>query len=38
MNLLECFNSGFIDDIDIVKQYFIKKNPDAKEIIISKNL
>lgn len=30
------FNSGFIDDINIVKEYFIKNNPNYSEIKIEK--
>ena len=32
------FNSGFIDDIDIIKEYFIKTNPKVSEITIKKVL
>ena len=30
------FNSGFIDDINIVEEYFRKSNSNASEIIIKK--
>ena len=32
------FNSGFIDDVDIIKEYFIKTNPKVSEITIKKVL
>jgi len=36
LSLSTHFNSGFIDDIDIVKEYFIKTNPKAINILIIK--
>ena len=30
------FNSGFIDDINIVEEYFTKSNPTVSEITIKK--
>lgn len=30
------FNSGFIEDINVVKEYFIKNNPNYSEIKIEK--
>jgi hypothetical protein len=39
IDVLECstiLNSGFIDDIDIILKYFIKKNPKASSITIKK--
>lgn len=34
MQFSTCFNSGFIDDIDVVKKYFKKIHPNAKEVTI----
>ena len=34
LNLATVFNSGFINDIDIVRNYFILNNPVASEITI----
>ena len=36
LQLSTIFNSGFIDDINIVKEFFIKTNPNASEITINK--
>jgi len=38
LQLSTIFNSGFIDDIKMVKEYFIKTNTKASEIIIKKVL
>ena len=36
INMSTVFNSGFIDDVDIVKNYFIKNNPHSNNINIIK--
>ncbi len=38
LRLSTIFNSGFIDDIDIVKEYFTKTNSKVSEITIKKVL
>ncbi len=38
LQLSTVFNSGFVDDIDIIKEYFIKTNPKVSEITIKKVL
>lgn len=36
INMSTVFNSGFIDDVEIVKNYFIKNNPHSNNINIIK--
>lgn len=38
LQLSTIFNSGFIDDINIIKEYFTKTTPNASEITIKKVL
>jgi hypothetical protein len=32
------FNSGFIDDVNTIVEYFIKENPNVSDITIEKSL